>query len=185
MTGEDIVKSFETVAGTLREGFLTELRGVRTNRPSPQLIERVTVNYAGTNLTVREIGTISVQLPRDIVVTVWDKAMAAAVAKAIQDASLGFTPSTDGNVVRMQLPPLTDERRAEYEKLIRGFAEKTRIRLRAERDDANKRIARAADEKLVNEDQKFKLKAAVQKAVDKVNGEIEEALTKKIQEIRS
>lgn len=180
---DQAVADFEKKIQALLGGMKQELTGVRTNRPTPQLIESIKVEYAGQLLMIKQLGSISVQLPRDLVVTVWDTSVAGAVAKAIEHASLGLTPSTDGQVVRIKIPPLTEERRAEFVKLVKSMAEKARIRLRAERDEVNKKIGRAADEKKINEDQKFKFKERVQKAVDKVNGEIETVLQNKIREV--
>ena len=180
---EPFVREFDGRVQVLLGGLKAELAGIRTNRPSPELLENVKVAYAGTELTIKQLGTIGVQPPRDLLVTVWDKAMAAAVAKAIEQAGLGFTPNVDGNVVRMALPPLTDERRAELMKLAKRMAEGVRIRLRAERDETNKRIAKAAEEERLREDEKFQLKQDVQKRTEAANGDINRMLEVKSKEI--
>lgn len=180
---DTVLHAFEQALQAFIAGLKQEVTAVRTNRPTPQLIENVKVEYAGATLAVKQLGSISVQPPRDLVVTVWDKGTVNAVAKAIEHAGIGLTPNTDGAAIRIQLPPLTDERRAEFVKLVKGMAEKTRIRLRAERDETNKKIQRACDAKEISEDRKFKLKEQVQKAVDKANGEIEAMLGNKIKEI--
>ncbi len=167
----------------LAESLKQELGGIRTNRPATKLIEDIKVSYLEQTLAVKQLGTIAVQPPRDIIVTTWDKGAVPAIAKAIQDAKLGLTPSTDGNVIRMQLPPLTLERREELTRFAKAATEKVRIRLRSERDEVMKRVEHMAKEKQITEDQKFKVKKNIQERVDKVNRDMEGELQKKVKEI--
>ena len=180
---DQLIKNLEGETQQLFEALRQELGGIRTNRPTPQLVEDIAVSYAESRMKVKQFGSISVQPPRDIVVTVWDKAAAPAVAKAIAEAKLGMNPAVQGNVVRMSRPTLTAERREDLVKITRGIAEKAKIRVRSLRDDANKKVESAFKEKTIGEDQKFKLKKQVQESVDKANGEIEAALAKKTGEI--
>ncbi len=165
------------------EGVREELGGLRTNRPTPQLVEEILVDYAGSRMKVKQLGSISVAPPREIQITAWDKNAAPLIAKAIESSPLGLAGAVQGNVVRVNLPPLNEERRAELMKIAKGIAEKFRIRLRSLRDEENKKIEGAFKEKTIGEDQKFKLKKQVQEAVDTANGEIEEAVGKKVGEI--
>ena len=180
---EELLKEFERRTAEILSGFKQELVSVRTNRPNPQLVENIKVEYAGQMLMIKQLGSIAVQPPRDIVITVWDKNMLASVAKAIEASPLHLTPATDGNAVRVQLPSLTEERRQDLIRFVRLMAEKVRIRLRAERDESNKRAAKAFEEKRLSEDQKFRAKEGIQKLVDKTNGEIEATLANKAKEI--
>lgn len=180
---DQFLKQFEAKLVILAESLKQELGGIRTSRPTSKLVEDVRVSYAEQTLTVKQLGTITVQPPRDIVVTVWDKAAAPPIAKAIEDARLGLTPSAEGNVIRMQLPALTMERRAELTKIAKAATEKVRIRLRSERDEAVKRIEQMAKGKQITEDQKFKGKKQLQEAVDKVNKNMEDELQRKVREI--
>ena len=181
---DQLIKSTEAELKQVLEGLREELGGVRTNRPSTHLIEDILVHYAESTMKVKQLGSIAVQLPRDIVVTLWDKAAAPAVAKAIEDAKIGMNPAVQGNIVRMTLPTLTEERREDLIKIAKGIAEKAKIKIRATRDDVNKKIESAFKEKTIGEDQKFKSKKQVQDAVDKANGEVEASMTKKISEIK-
>lgn len=180
---ETVIKDFEArlkaAVAELRQEFL----GIRSNRPTPQLLDNIKVDYFGQALPIKQLGTIGVSLPREIYVTVWDKNAAPAVAKAIEISPLRLNPSVDGNVVRMILPPLTEERKLELIRLVKSIAEKTRIRMRSGRDETNKRIDKAFAEKQVSEDQKFKLKKLVQEAVGKTDKEIEELVAAKAKEI--
>ncbi|HEY4475791.1 MAG TPA: ribosome recycling factor [Candidatus Paceibacterota bacterium] len=177
------IKELDSKIKPLVEALKREFSGVRANRPSPQLIEDIQVDWNGQMLKVKQLGLISIQPPRDILVTVWDKGSVNTVAKAIQNAPAKFNPSIEGNVIRLKLPPLTEERREEFIKLVKSSAEKSRIKLRSLRDEANKKIETEFKAKTISEDQKFKGKKQVQEAVDKVNKEIEEILNRKIKEI--
>lgn len=180
---EELLKEFEKKTGGILSGLKQEIVSVRTNRPNPQLLENIMVECAGQMLMIKQVGSIAVQPPRDIVITVWDKSFLAAVAKAIETSPLHLTPMTDGSVVRVRLPSLTEERRQDLIRFVRSMAEKARIKLRAERDDGNKRAVKAFDEKRLSEDQKFKAKEGIQKLMDKANGEIEAIIANKVKEI--
>lgn len=177
------LKDFEArlaaISGELRQEFL----GIRSNRPTPQLLDNIKVDYFGQAFPIKRLGTVGVSLPRDIHVTVWDKNAAPAVAKAIENSPLRLNPAVDGNVVRVTLPPLTEERKQEFVKLVKAIAEKARIRVRGWRDEFNKKIEKAFAEKQVGEDQKFKLKKQVQEAVGKTDREIEDLVAAKAKEI--
>lgn len=180
---ETILKEFESAFRRIAAAFAEEISAIRANRPSPALLENIRVDYEGQSLSLKQVGTLSVVPPREIDVTVWDKSFVAPTAKAIENAPMGLQPSVDGLTLRVQLPTLTDERRQELLKLVKSIAEKHRIRLRADRDDANKKIANAVAQKILNEDQKFKLKKQIQDFVDKTNKDIDVMLEKKIKEI--
>ena len=176
---KDLTVKSQQLLSTLRE----ELGGIRTNRPSAQLVEEIFVDYAGQRLKVKQLGSISVNPPREIVISVWDKEAVGAVIKAVQDSPVKLNPSVEGTTIRLSLPSLTAERREELTKLAGQMGEKIRIRLRALRDDVNKQIESAFKAKTVSEDQKFKTKKKVQTEVDKANKEIETAIEKKTREI--
>ena len=180
---EHTVKDLETKSKLLTQSFSQELAAVRPNRPSSQLIEDMTVEYLGQKLKVKQLGSVSVNLPREVVISVWDKGAIAAVAKAIQDSPLKLNPAIDGTVVRLNMPPLTLERREELTKFVKQIAEKSRIRLRALRDEANKTVEAALKAKTISEDQRFKGRKHIQDAVDKANKEIEGMVEMKAKEI--
>lgn len=179
----DIIKDFEQKLKPLIESLKQELLNLRTNRPTPKLVENIKVDYMGQQLTLKQLGSISIVPPREIDVSVWDKNAVGPVAKAIETSGLGVTANIDGNLIRLNLPPLTDERRQELIKLVKSTAEQTRIKIRALRDEANKHAEAMFKDKKISEDQKFKTKKQIQDAVDKANAEIEKLLEAKIKEI--
>lgn len=157
---------------------------MRANRPSTNLVEDIQVEYYGQMLPIKQLGSIAIVPPREIAVTLWDKNAVGPAEKAIRESNLGLSPAIDGTTIRLALPPLTDERRAELLKLVKQQAEEARIRIRSQRDDAMKRINQAESEKKISEDQKFAQKDRAQKAVDAANAEIEKLLLQKSKEIQ-
>jgi len=180
---EIVLKDLEQKTKSILEAVKQELAGLRTNRPTPQLVEDIQVEYLGGMLKVKQLGSISILPPRDIQVSVWDKNAVLSVAKAIETSALKLNPSVSGNVVRIKMPPLTAERREEFIKVAKASAEKWRIKLRNLRDEANKKIVQALEAKTISEDQKFKSKEKIQETIDKINKEIDTALNNKIREI--
>ncbi len=176
--------AFETRTKEFLGALRIELASIRTNRPSAQIVEDLKVDYFGQLLPVKQLGSIGINPPREVVVTAWDRNAAPAIAKAVQNSSLGITPTVDGGTVRFQLPPLTAERREELAKLAKAIAEKIRIRLRGARDEANKEVATLFEAKELSEDQKFKAKKQVQEITDNTNRGIDELVAKKIIEIQ-
>ena len=173
------LKRLEQQLSALVLKFKEGLAGIRANRPTTKLVEDIKVDYFGQFLTVKQLGSISIIPPREIVISCWDKNAVASVAKAIEGAHLGLSVVIDGSLVRINLPILTDERRKELVKLVSGLAEKQRIAVRMLRDDFNK-IAKANPD----EDLREYLKKQIQDLVDKTNKNIEEILKAKEREIR-
>lgn len=178
---EEFKKNTARVLGSLKE----ELKSVRANRPTSGLIENIKVEYYDQKLPLKQMGSISIEPPRDIIVHVWDKGAGTAVVKAIESASLGFSTSAEGTSVRVHLPELSKERREELVRHVKKIIEKYKIQVRHLRDEENKRVEKSFGEKEINEDQKFRLKEVTQKETDRVNKEIENLLENKIKEIKS
>ncbi len=173
---KDLEKRFTDIANGLREEFSS----FRTNRPTPKLIENVKVLYMGQILLVKQLGSISIDPPMDLIVSPWDKEALPLIAKAIESENLGLGVSPQGNTIRIRTPKLTEERRRELEKLIRAATEQARIKMRMERDVVNK-AANAETDK----DVKFRSKENIQKLVDKFNESVETLLKNKLEEIAS
>lgn len=178
------IKNLEEQLKKVIESLTHELSGLRTNRPTPKLIEDVPVEYMDSRMSVKQLGSISVSPPRDLLVSAWDKNALAAIAKGIEAANLGLSVAVQGTIVRVTLPALSSERRAEIEKLAKKVSEEHRIRVRAARDEAMKHVDKAEKEKQISENEKFALKKKVQEAVDKANKGIEEHLAAKVREIQ-
>ncbi|OGY63823.1 MAG: hypothetical protein A3J53_00715 [Candidatus Harrisonbacteria bacterium RIFCSPHIGHO2_02_FULL_40_20] len=179
----DFVKELEQKLKAIVDSFKQELFGIRANRPSAKLVEDIRVDYTGQSLMIKQLGSISIVPPKEIDINVWDSSAVASVAKALESSKLGLSANIDGNLIRINLPSLTQERRDELAKLVKSIAEQNRIKIRAGRDDANKKIEQIFKEKKISEDQKFKDRKKIQEAVDKVNNGIEALLADKIKEI--
>ena len=175
------IKQFEPKLRAALDNLKNEFQTIRSGRPSPRMVEDIKVEIYGQQMPVKSLGSISVVPPREINIMLWDKSGVAAVGKAVEDA-LKVTANTDGALIRINLPSLTDERKKEFEKLVRKIAEEARIRVRGSREDANKEI-KAEEAGGLSEDTAFKQREAVQKAVDGANKEIESILDGKIKEI--
>lgn len=167
------------VVGYLKE----ELMGMRTNRPSPRLVEDITLEVYGQKMTIKQVGAISIQPPMSIVISIWDKSVVSAVAKAIENSNLNVMANVDGANIRINLPQLTDERRAELIKIVKREVEDSKIKIRTIREESNKKISKDADDGLITEDEKFSLKEKVQEIVDRKNKDIDVLLENKIREI--
>ncbi len=177
------IKELEDTLKSLTQKFQEELKTIRSNRPSVAVLEDVRVDYYGQKMSVKQLGSLSVRPPRDIEISVWDKNAIAPVMGAIDGAKLGLSLTNDGNVIRATLPQLTDERRAEFSKVVKKMAEAVRIQMRSRRDDTIKKLKSAEEDKKIGEDQVFKGKEKIQKIVDEVNGKIEAALEGKLKEL--
>jgi ribosome recycling factor len=179
----DITKELEAKLRNFIEFIKTEFQTIRSNRPSARMVEDIKVEYFGQMTPIKALGSISVVPPREINVSVWDAGVASAVAKAIEDSPLKIGASITGNLIRVSLPSLTEERRKELEKVIRKIAEETKIKIRGARDESNRNIKKNEDDGIYSEDVAFKKKEEVQKIIDRYNGEVDKALEAKIKEI--
>lgn len=174
----------ERIAGFLGEieRVLQRLRGefskLQTGRANASLIEHVEVEAYGTRQPLRNIAGITVQDAKTIVVQPWDQSVLQNVEKSLQQASLGTNPVNDGVVIRIVLPPMTEERRTQLKKIVSQLAEEARISVRKHRQDSHDRIK---DEKA--EDVKATLMAALQKAVEDANAQIADAAKRKEDEV--
>ncbi len=180
---DTILKELESCLNQAVEHLKAELQGVRGNRPSVGLLEDIKVDYYGQALPLKQLGSLAIRPPRDIEINVWDKGAVGAVAKAVEAAKAGFSVANEGNIVRVSLPPLTNERRAELEKLVKKMTENSRIAVRNERDETIKKVKAAEEEGKLNEDNVFRTKEEIQKLVDKTNKNIESFLEVKIKEL--
>ncbi len=175
---KELESNLRIVVGKLTE----ELRSVRSNRPSVDILETVTVMYYDQPTPINQLGSISIQPPRDILISIWDKAAVGPVMKGIEDAKIGLRATNDGNTVRVYLPSLTDERREELSRLVKKMVESYRIQVRAHRDDAMKKI-KAGEADGVREDEARVTKEKVEKSVKDANEKIEQLLGGKLREI--
>ncbi len=161
----------------------TELSGLRTGRASTALLDHVQVEAYGNNMPLNQLGTISVPEPRLLYVQVWDKSMVHAVEKAISAANLGLTPSTEGQVLKLRIPELNEERRKELVKVAHKYAEAARVAVRHVRRDGLELLKKMEKDHKIGEDDHTRQSGEVQKATDSTIGEVEKMLAAKEKEI--
>lgn len=178
------IKELEGHLGATLHKFREDLSGVRSGRPTTQLLENIQVEYAGSFLPIKQMGSLGVRPPRELDITVWDPGAVSAVMKAIENAKIGLSLQNEGNTIRAFLPPLSQERREELTKLIKKMAEEARIEVRGNRDDANKKIKAAEAGKELDEDEVFQAKEKIQKVVDEINKQIEALVEGKRKELQ-
>jgi len=165
------------------EALKHEFAGLRSGRASASLLEPVVVDVYGATMPLNQVGTVSVPEPRMLSVSVWDKANASAVEKAIRNAGLGLNPMLDGTLVRIPIPELNAERRAELAKVAGKYAEQARIAIRNVRRDGMDQLKRMEKDKAISEDEHKMYADEVQSLTDKHIGQIDNALHTKEAEI--
>jgi len=165
------------------QSFEKSLQKIRTGRASLALLDGIKVDYYGVATPLNQVATLSVPESRLIVISPWDTSLVSAIEKAIQKSELGLTPSNDGKVVRIVIPPLTEERRKELAKIVKKMAEETRIKLRNFRRNANEQLKEAKKKGELAEDDMFQMQEKVQKMTDEFMEKVDAVLAAKEKEI--
>jgi ribosome recycling factor len=165
------------------ENLKHELLKIRTGRAHASLLDHVTVNYYGTEVPLNQVASITVGDARTLVITPWENKMVPTVEKAILTSDLGLNPTTAGNVIRIPLPPLTEERRRDMIKIVRQEGENARVAIRNIRREANSDFKTLLKEKDITEDQERQAEEAIQKLTDKHIAEVEKILQGKEAEL--
>ncbi len=165
------------------EATKREFGGIRTGRATPTLLERITVDYYGVPTPVNQVATVTAPDPRLLVVQPWDRSMIKEVERAILKSELGLTPSTDGTVIRLPIPSLTEERRRELVKVVRRHAEEGRVAIRNIRRDHKDKIEHLEKGRKVSEDDSHRAVDELQKLTDRYIKEIDALLGAKEAEI--
>ena len=184
MNSQKIVEEFEKKTKELIEEFQKEIKTIRTQRPHPGLVEDLTFNYYGRKTRIKDIATISIRPPNQIVINSWDKNAIKEIEQAIENSNLNLTCQVEGNVLYLNLPPLTEERKNELIKFLSSKKENFRIKFRKERDETLKEVKNKKEKGEISEDEFFKIKDKVQEIVDDFNKKIEEIFNQKEKEIR-
>ncbi len=179
---EDIKKNCEERMKKTINALKDEFAGLRTGRASPALLDKIRVDYYGQKSPLNQVASVSVQDSRTIVIQPWDKALLSEIEKAIQKSELGINPSNDGKVIRIVVPPLTEERRKELVKNAKASAEQSRVGIRNIRRDSIEEIKKKKDSGL-SEDALKKLEDDLQKLTDSYIGQINKILEEKEKEI--
>ncbi len=165
------------------EALRKEMGRVRTGRASLGVLDGVRVNYYGAPTPLAQVASLSVPDARTILIQPWDSKVLGEIEKAIQKSDLGLTPLNDGKVVRINIPPLTEERRKELVKVIKRMEEDCRVALRNLRREANEQLKAAKKDKQISEDDQFKSQDEVQKLIDKLIQKAEEIVKAKEKEV--
>jgi len=167
------------------DSFRSDLGGLRTGRANTTLLDPVVVEVYGSNMPLNQVATVSAPEPRMLTVQVWDRSNVTPVEKAIRSAGLGLNPITDGQMLRLPIPDLTEERRKELAKLAGKYAEKAKIAIRNVRRDANDNLKTDENKKVISEDDRKRLETEVQKMTDEMIKAVDDAASNKEKEILS
>ncbi len=176
---EDAKDRMQKAVATLEKEF----KRLRTGRASVSLVDGIRVEYYGTPTPLNQLATLTVPEPRTIMIQPWDQSCLGEVEKAIMKSELGLTPMNDGKVIRIHVPPLTEERRRDLVKLVKKMAEEAKVAVRNIRRDANEMIKDLKKEKEISEDEQFKGQEEVQKITDDFIKKIDELSAAKEKEI--
>lgn len=161
------------------EAFKNEIAKLRTGRAHPSLLEQIRVDYYGNETPLSQVANITIGDARTLVITPWEKRMIPVIEKAVMTSGLGLNPATSGELIRVPLPALTEQRRKDLIKIVRGEAETARVSVRNVRRDANAALKEALKNKEIAEDEEKRLAETVQKLTDKFVAEIDQLVTAK------
>jgi ribosome recycling factor len=179
---DEMVKAEGKMKDTV-EAAVKDFATVRTGRANPALLDRIVVDYYDTPTPLNQLASVSAPEPRLLVITPWDKSVLGKIERAIQKSDLGLVPTNDGNVIRLVIPHLTEERRRDLVKLVRKMAEEKRVAIRNVRRDAIERFRAMEKEGTITEDDLKRAQDEVQKLTDKYIGEVDKLLADKEVEI--
>lgn len=184
MTTKEIIHDIETKMKKTVEATQREFGAIRTGRASIGLVDHVRVDYYGTLTPLKQMAQVTTPDPRQIMIQPWDKSVLGEVEKAILKSDIGISPTNDGKVIRLQIPPLTDERRAELDKILKKISEDGRVSVRTARHAALEHVKKAEKDKTITEDERFKANEDIQKLTDKYIKEIDTLLSSKEKELQ-
>ena len=183
MTIADIKKNTEAKMDQSITAFKNNLAKIRTGRANPALLDTIHVEYYGSMVPLSQVANVSLLDARTISVQPWEKNMGAKIEKAIRESDLGLNPASLGDLIRVPMPPMSEERRKEMTKLARNEAEGAKVAVRNLRRDANDAVKKLVKDKLASEDDQKRAEADVQKSTDKRIAEIDALVAAKEQEI--
>jgi ribosome recycling factor len=183
MTMQEIKQTAESKMAKSVEAFKTELQKIRTGRAHPGILDQVHVDYYGSMVPISQVANVSLLDARTISVQPWEKGMGAKIEKAIRESDLGLNPSSQGDLLRVPMPALTEERRRDLTKVVRHAAEEAKVAVRNLRRDANEHAKRLLKDKDITEDEERRGQDDVQKLTDRTIAEIDKLTQVKEQEI--
>lgn len=183
MTVAEIKKTLEEKMDHSIDSFKNNLTKIRTGRANPALLDTVHVDYYGAMLPLSQVANLSLIDSRTIGIQPWEKGMGAKIEKAIRESDLGLNPSSMGDLIRVPMPAMTEERRKELTKVVRGEGEGAKIAIRNIRRDANDAVKKLVKDKLASEDDQKRSEADIQKITDKHIAEVDRLVASKEQDI--
>jgi ribosome recycling factor len=183
MTLADIKKTTEAKMDQSIAAFQHNLTKIRTGRANPGLLDTVHVDYYGSSVPISQVANVSLLDARTISVQPWEKGMGAKIEKAIRESDLGLNPASMGDLIRVPMPPMSEERRKEMTKLVRHEGEAAKIAVRNLRRDANEAVKKLVKDKLASEDEQKRAETDIQKVTDKHVIAIDQMVASKEQEI--
>jgi ribosome recycling factor len=180
---EDLKKDAAARMQKCVQVFLADLKKMRTGRAHPSLVEHLKVDYYGADVPLQQVASITVEDARTLVISPWEKSMVGPIEKAIHKSDLGLTPMTAGTVIRVPLPPLTEERRRDITKVVRQDAENARVSIRNVRRDVLADVKELLKEKEISQDDERKAQEEIQKLTDRHIADLDQQLAAKEKEI--
>jgi len=180
---DDIIKDAEIRMNKSLDSLRQELAKVRTGRAHPSLLEHITVDYYGSETPLSQVASIGVEDARTLTITPWERPMVQAIEKAIMNSDLGLNPNSAGAVIRIPMPQLTEERRRDLVKVVKGEGENSKIAVRNIRRDANSDFKMLEKEKEISEDLQRNAEDDIQKLTDKFVNEIDEIIAAKEEDL--
>jgi ribosome recycling factor len=183
MTIADIKNTAQTKMAKSVEAFKAELQKIRTGRAHPGILDQVHVDYYGSMVPISQVANVSLLDARTISVQPWEKGMGQKIEKAIRESDLGLNPAAQGDLLRVPMPALTEERRKELTKVVRHAGEDAKVAVRNLRRDANEHLKKLLKDKLATEDEERRAQDDVQKLTDRTIAEIDKLVAGKEQDI--
>ena len=183
MTLADVKKNTEQRMQKSLETLKADLAKVRTGRAHPGILDHITVDYYGAATNLSQVANVTLIDARTIGVQPWEKKMLNVIEKAIRDSDLGLNPSSQGDMIRVPTPPLTEERRKEMVKLVKGEAEDAKIAIRNVRRDANESLKKMLKDKACSEDEERRSQDEIQKLTDKFVADVDKMVVEKEKEV--
>lgn len=183
MSEDALIKDLRRRMDGALDSLRKEFAGLRTGRASPSLLDPVMVDAYGSKMPLNQVGTVSAPEPRMLVVQVWDRGLSKAVDAAIREAGLGLNPQSEGQVIRVPIPPLSEERRKELIKVAHKYAEQAKVSVRNVRRDGLEDLKKREKSREINQDQHRKLDKDVQTLTDDTIKKIDDALAQKEKEV--
>jgi len=183
MSVVDVISNVDQKMSKSIEALKSALAKIRTGRASTGILEHIQVDYYGNPTPISQVAALGLADARTITVTPWEKNMIAAVEKAVRDSDLGLNPATQGNVIRVPMPALTEERRKDLVKVVKSEGEDSKIAIRNLRRDGNEQLKKLTKDKLISEDDERRSQDDIQKRTDRFVAEVDKLVQEKEKEI--